>query len=56
MKNKEKVLDNKKGTADEITSIDYQKYENGVLKIVVRTDDKGLSFLIPAEMVKEGLK
>ncbi|MBO7702828.1 MAG: CpXC domain-containing protein [Solobacterium sp.] len=49
-------LDNKKGTAEEITSIDYQKYENGVLKIVVRTDDKGLSFLIPAEMVKEEME
>ncbi len=46
-------LDNKKGTAEEITAIEYQRTENEVMKINIRTDDKGLSFLIPVSMVEE---
>ena len=48
-------IDNKKGTAEDVTSIDYQKTENGVMKINVRTADKGMSFLIPVAMVEEEL-
>ena len=32
-------IDNRKGTAEDVTSIDYQKTENGVMKINVRTAD-----------------
>ena len=49
-------LDNKKGTAEEITAIEYQRTENEVMKINIRTDDKGLSFLIPVSMVEEEMK
>ncbi len=48
-------IDNRKGTAEDVTSIDYQKTENGVMKINVRTADKGMSFLIPVSMVEEEL-
>ncbi len=49
-------IDNRKGTAEDVTSIDYQKTENGVMKINVRTGDRGMSFLIPVSMVEEELK
>ena len=48
-------IDNRKGTAEDVTSIDYQKTENGVMKINVRTADKGMSFLIPVTMLEEEL-
>ena len=46
-------IDNKKGTAEEITSIEYQRCENEVMKINIRTGDQGMSFLIPVGMVEE---
>lgn len=46
-------IDNKKGNAEDVTSIEYQKVENDVLKINVRTDDQGMSFLIPIAMLEE---
>ncbi|MBQ9327782.1 MAG: CpXC domain-containing protein [Solobacterium sp.] len=49
-------IDNKKGTAEDVTSIDYQKTENGVMKINVRTGDKGMSFLIPVSMLEEEME
>ena len=48
-------IDNRKGTAEDVTSIDYQKTENGVMKINVRTADKGMAFLIPVSMLEEEL-
>ncbi|MBQ9048293.1 MAG: CpXC domain-containing protein [Solobacterium sp.] len=44
--------DNKKGNPEDITSIEYQRVENGVMKINVRTGDKGMSFLIPVSMME----
>lgn len=49
-------IDNKKGKAEDVTSIDYQKYENGILKINVRTDDKGMAFIIPVSMLEEEIE
>ena len=46
-------IDNRKGSAEDVTSIDYQKTENGVMKINVRTGDKGMAFLIPVELIEE---
>ncbi len=46
-------IDNKKGRAEDVTSIEYQRTENGVMKINIRTGDKGMSFLIPLVMVEE---
>ena len=46
-------IDNKKGSPEDVTSIDYQRTENGVMKINVRTGDKGMSFLIPLAMIEE---
>jgi uncharacterized Zn-finger protein len=46
-------IDNKKGSAGDVTSIEYQRTENGVMKINIRTGDKGMSFLIPVVMVEE---
>ena len=37
-------IDNKKGTAKDVTGIEYQHTENDVMKINVRADDKGMSF------------
>ena len=36
-------IDNKKGTAEDVTGIEYQHTENDVMKINVRADDKGMS-------------
>ena len=46
-------IDNKKGTAEDVTSIEYQHINNGVMKINVRADDKGMSFHIPIAMMEE---
>ncbi len=48
-------IDNRKGKAEDVTSIDYQKSGDGVMKINVRTADRGMSFLIPIAMVEEEL-
>jgi len=44
-------IDNKKGTAKDVTDIEYQHTENDVMKINVRADDKGMSFLIPISVL-----
>ena len=49
-------IDNRQGDPSEVTSIEYQRTENGVMKINVRTDDKGLSFLIPIGPLEEEVK
>ena len=46
-------VDNRKGTPEDITSIEYQRTENEVMKINVRADDKSMSFLIPVSMMQE---
>ncbi len=46
-------VDNKKGTAEEVTSVTYQSVDNGIVKINVRTDDKGMAFIIPIAMLEE---
>lgn len=49
-------VDNDKGTAEDITSIDYQRCEAGVMKINVRTEDKGLAFTIPTSVMEEEME
>ncbi len=49
-------IDNKKGTAEDVTSVEYQRIEDGILKINVRTDDKGMSFIIPVAMMQEEME
>lgn len=49
-------IDNKKGNPEDITSIEYQHTLNGVMKINIRMNDKGTSFLIPYDMITEELK
>ena len=49
-------IDNKKGSAEDISAIEYQRTENEVMKINIRTDDKGLSFLIPVSMIQEEME
>ena len=49
-------VDNKKGNPADVTSIDYQRTENDVMKIIVKTDDKGMAFLIPVSMLEEELE
>ena len=46
-------IDNRRGNPQDVTSVEYQKTEDGVMKINVRTDDKGLSFLIPYALLEE---
>lgn len=49
-------IENKKGKAEDITSIDYQRTENDVMKLIIHSDDKGMSFLIPTSMLEEELE
>ena len=49
-------IDNKKGKPEDVTSVEYQKTENGVMKINVRTDDRGMAFLIPLSMLEEEME
>lgn len=49
-------LDNKKGKAEDVTSIEYQRTKDEVMKINIRMADKGVSFLIPVNMIEEELK
>lgn len=49
-------LDNKKGKAEDVTSVDYEGTKDEIMKIIVRTGDKGMSFLIPVSMIEEELK
>lgn len=46
-------VDNKKGNPEDITSIEYQRTENEVMKINVRTGDKGMAFMIPISFMEE---
>ncbi len=46
-------IDNKKGRPEDVTSVEYQRTENDVMKITVRTGDKGMSFMIPTAMLEE---
>ena len=39
-----------------MTGIEYQHTENDVMKINVRADDKGMSFLIPVSVLEEEMK
>lgn len=45
--------ENHKGKKEDITAIEYQHTENDVMKINVRTNDKGMSFLIPVSVLEE---
>jgi hypothetical protein len=49
-------IDSRNGNPEDVTSVEYQKTEDGVMKINVRTDDKGLSFLIPTAMLEEEIR
>lgn len=49
-------IDNRRGNAADVTSVEYQNVNDGVMKINVRTDDKGLSFLIPLQMLEEEIE
>ncbi|MBE6121248.1 MAG: CpXC domain-containing protein [Solobacterium sp.] len=46
-------VDNGRGTPEEITGVEYQRTENGIMKITVRCSDKGMSFMIPLSMLEE---
>lgn len=46
-------IDNKKGVPEEITDIVFEGVTNDVMKIVVRTGDKGMAFFIPMGMLEE---
>ncbi|MCH3962379.1 MAG: CpXC domain-containing protein [Solobacterium sp.] len=49
-------LENKKGKAEDVTSVAYEHAKDDVMKIVVHTGDRGMSFLIPVNMIEEELK
>ena len=49
-------IDNKQADASEITSIEYQNTKDDVMKINIRCDDKGLSFLIPIAPLEEEIR
>lgn len=49
-------VNNKKGNVEDITSIEYQTCENEVMKINVRTGDKGMAFMIPISFMEEEMK
>ena len=46
-------IDNKKGTVEDITGITYERADNGIIRINVRTGDKGMAFTIPTSMMEE---
>ncbi len=49
-------LESRKGDPKEVTSIDYVYTKDDVMKIDIRIDDKGMSFLIPVSGLKEELE
>lgn len=49
-------IDNKKGNPEDVTSLEYQRTENTVMKINVRAGDKGMSFMIPISMMEEEMR
>ena len=52
----EKIQIFEDGTAEDVTGIEDQHTENDVMKINVRADDKGMSFLIPVSVLEEEMK
>ena len=46
-------VDHKKGNPEEITSIEYQRMDHEVIKINIRTNDGGMSFLTPLNLIEE---
>lgn len=46
-------IDNKKGEADSVSAVEYQRAENGIMKINVKTGDKGMAFIIPISVLEE---
>lgn len=46
-------LSNRKGNAQDVTSIEYQYQKDGIMKINLRMDDKGMSFIIPEDGLKD---
>lgn len=48
-------LDSRKGNAEDVTSIDYVYTKDDVMKIDIKMDDKGMSFLIPMIGLQEEL-
>ncbi len=49
-------MENKKGNPEDVTAVEYQRTENDVMKINIRTDDKGMAFLIPVAMIEEAIE
>lgn len=49
-------LNNRSGNPEDVTSIEYQKVDNDVIKINIRLEDKGMSFLIPVSMLEEEIR
>ena len=49
-------LDSRKGKAEDVTSIDYVYTKDDVMKIDIRMDDKGMSFLIPVSGLHDELE
>ena len=49
-------LDNRNGKPEDVTSIEYQKVDNDVIKINIRMEDKGMSFLIPVSVLEEEIR
>ncbi|MDD6257923.1 MAG: CpXC domain-containing protein [Erysipelotrichaceae bacterium] len=49
-------INNRKGKPEDITSIDYQYTHDDVMKINIRTGDKGMSFLIPVSGIQEEME
>ena len=49
-------IDNRKGKPEDVTSVEYQNTNDGVMKINIRTDDKGMAFLIPMAMLEEEIR
>jgi hypothetical protein len=49
-------IDNRKGNPEDVTSVEYQSTNDGVMKINIRTDDKGMAFLIPLAMLEEEIE
>lgn len=49
-------LDSRKGNPQDVTSIDYVYTKDDVMKIDIKMDDRGMSFLIPLSGLKEELE
>lgn len=49
-------LESRKGNPQDVTSIDYVYTKDDVMKIDIKMDDRGMSFLIPLSGLKEELE